>query len=71
MNTAKKVVAYILIGGILVMTIIGILGVWGLIDMQMIIQRMVFSLLIIFASSAVILFVFSMLLKEEQKPKEL
>ena len=71
MNTAKKVVAYILIGGILIMTIIGILGVWGLIDMEMIIQRMVFSLLIIFASSAVILFVFSMLLKDEQKPKEL
>lgn len=71
MNTAKKVVAYILIGGILVMTIIGLLGVWGLIDMQMILQRMVYSLLIVFASSAVILFVFSMLLKEENKVKEL
>ena len=71
MNTAKKVVAYVLIGGILIMTIIGILGVWGIIDMQLILQRMLYSLLIIFASSAVILFIFSMLLRDDSKLKEL
>lgn len=71
MNTAKKVVAYIMIGGILIMTIIGVLGIWDVIDMELIIRRMIYSLLVIFASSGVILLVYSMLLKEDQKPKEL
>ena len=69
MLTIKKSVSYILIGLILIFTIIAILGIWGLIDinLQKVMLNTLYSLLVIFASSAVILFVFTVFIKDEDK----
>jgi hypothetical protein len=69
MLTIKKSVSYILIGLILVFTIIAILGIWGLIDinLQKIMLNTLYSLLVIFASSAVILFIFTVFIKDDDK----
>ena len=72
MGTIKKSVSYILIGLVLLFTIISILGIWGLIsiDLQKVMLNTLYSLLVVFAASAVILFIFTVLIKDEDK-KEL
>ena len=69
MFTIKKSVSYILIGLILIFTIIAILGIWGLIDinLQKVMLNTLYSLLVIFASSAVILFIFTVFIKDDEK----
>jgi hypothetical protein len=69
MSIVKKAVSYILIGLILVFTIIAILGIWGLldIDLQKVMLNTLYSLLVIFAATAVILFVFTVLIKDDMK----
>jgi hypothetical protein len=65
MSNIKKAVSYVLIGLVLVFTIIAILGIWGIIDLEQVMVKVLYSLLIIFAASAVILFIFSVLIKDE------
>jgi len=69
MGTIKKSVSYILIGLVLIFTIISILGIWGLIniDLQKVMLNTLYSLLVVFAASAVILFIFTVLIKDDQK----
>jgi hypothetical protein len=71
MNMLKKSVSYILIGLILIFTIISILGIWGLIDidLQNVMLNTLYSLLVVFAASAVILFIFTVLIKDNDKQK--
>ena len=65
--TVKKVVSYILIALVLVFTFIAILGIWGIIDLEHVMLNVLYSLLIIFAASAVILFIFSVLIKDDSE----
>ncbi len=68
-NTMKKTVAYILVGLVLIFTVLSILGIWDVIDLDYIMKKILFSLVVIFAASAVILFILTILAKEEQPPK--
>lgn len=70
MNPVKKIVAYILIALVLLFTFIAVLGIWGLIDLEQIMVRSLYSLLVIFAASAVVLFIFTVLIKDEKLEKE-
>jgi hypothetical protein len=69
MGTIKKSVSYILIGLVLIFTLISILGIWGLIDidLQKVMLNTLYSLLVVFAASAVILFIFTVLIKDDEK----
>lgn len=64
-NVVKKVVSYVLIALVLFFTVIGLLGVWEIIDLYNIVPKLLGSLLIIFVSSAVILFIFTVLIKDK------
>ena len=67
MNKAvKKVISYFLIILVLVFTIIALLGIWDIICLEDIIKKMFVSLMVVFAASAVILFIFSILIKDEE-----
>lgn len=66
--TLKKFVGYLLVTMILIFTIIGILGVWDVINLHDVIGKFMMSLLIIFIASAVALFIFSVVLKDDDKP---
>jgi uncharacterized membrane protein len=68
-NSLKKIVAYILIGLVLVFTVISILGIWQIIDLEDYMRKIVLSLLVVFAATAVILFIFTVLIKENEPPK--
>lgn len=69
--TLKKIVGYLLVILVLVFTVIGILGVWDIINLQDVIGKFLMSLLIIFIASAVALFIFSVVLKDDNKPSSL
>ncbi|MBN2350419.1 MAG: hypothetical protein JXJ22_16400 [Bacteroidales bacterium] len=66
MNPVKKVVAYTLIGLILLFTIVTILGVWDIIPLEQVLQKIIYTLIVIFAASAVVLFIFTVMLKDDE-----
>ena len=68
-KSVKKVVSYILITLVLLFTVLAVLGVWEFIDLSNVIQKIMSSLLIIFAASAVVLFIFTVLIKDNGSSK--
>jgi hypothetical protein len=65
MSLAKKIVSYVLIALVLVFTIISILGIWDIIkNLENVVLNIIYSLIVIFAASAVILFIFTVFMKD-------
>ena len=64
MNSVKRVIAYILTGLVLLFSIVAILGIWHIIDMEDLMVRLFQSLLVILAAAAVIVFIFAILMRE-------
>jgi hypothetical protein len=67
MYSFKKIISYVLIILVLVFTIIAILGIWDVINLEEVMNKILKSLLVIFAASAVILFIVSVFVKDDQK----
>lgn len=65
MNTIKKITAYVLISLIIFSTIIGLLAIWDVIDVQEVMKKVLSSIFIVFVSSVVVLFIFSVIIKEK------
>jgi hypothetical protein len=70
MSLAKKIVSYVLIALVLVFTVVSILGIWDIIkNLENVVLNIIYSLIVIFAASAVILFIFTVFMKDtDQKP---
>lgn len=68
-SVMKKVVSYILIGLVLIFTLLALLGIWDIINLEQVMSKLLYSLLTLFAASAVILFIFSVFIKEENNQK--
>jgi hypothetical protein len=68
-NSVKKVISYLLIGLVVIFTVIALLGIWDIISLEEIVRKMFLSLMVVFAASAVILFIFSVLIKDSDVPK--
>ena len=67
MNTSvKKIISYFMIILVLIFTIIALLGIWEIISLDDIIKKMFVSLMVVFAAAAVILFIFSVLIRDLQ-----
>jgi len=64
-TSVKKIISYILIIMVLLFTVIALLGIWDVIELEDIIRKMFVSLMVIFAASAVILFIFAVLIKDD------
>ena len=70
MNTSvKKIISYFMIILVLIFTIIALLGIWDIISLDDIIKKMFVSLMVVFAAAAVILFIFSVLIRDEGPEK--
>jgi len=69
MDTMKKIASYILVALVLIFTVVAILGIWDIIDLKNVMMNTIFSLIVIFAASAVILFIYTVFMKDsDQKP---
>ena len=64
MKNLKKITAYVLISIVLLSTIIAVLGIWDVIDLEDVLRKIFVSLFVIFIASVIVLFVFSVLLRE-------
>ncbi|MCB9000041.1 MAG: hypothetical protein H6540_08260 [Bacteroidales bacterium] len=64
MKSVKKTIAYFLSGLVLIFAIIAILGIWDIIDLQNLLTKMFSSMLVIVAASAVIVFLFAILIRD-------
>jgi len=69
-TSLKKIISYILIVLVLLFTVIALLGIWDVIELEDIVRKMFVSLMVIFAASAVILFIFAVLIKENEHKKQ-
>jgi len=62
-ESMKKVTASVLILAVLFFSTLAILSIWDLIEVERIFRKSLFTLVVIFCASAVILFIFSNFLK--------
>ena len=63
----KKIIAYTLSILVLLFSVIAILGIWDLVDIEDLIARMFKSLMVILAAAAVIVLIFSILDRPERR----
>lgn len=66
-NAVKKVASYILIAIVLVTTFIAIMSVWGVIDLEDVIWKIMKTLFVVFIAAVVVLFIQAVLLKDSNK----
>jgi len=66
----RKIVAYILTFLVLVFSIVALLAIWDIIDYEHLIKRMFQSLMVILASSAVIVLIFAILDRTDKSEHE-
>lgn len=67
MTAIKKITAYVLISLIVFSTVIGLLAIWDVIDVQEVMKKVLSSIFIVFVSSVVVLFIFSVIIKDSDK----
>ncbi len=70
MNSVRKITGIVLVALILIFTSVAILGIWEIIDLQEVLSKVLSSILIVFVAAAVILFITTVLIKEDLKSKE-
>jgi hypothetical protein len=67
MNATRKAIAILLSVIVLFFTTISLLATWDIIEYQKVFQKSMMSLIIIFASAAIILFIFSVIYKSDSE----
>jgi hypothetical protein len=66
MTPFKRIIAYILTGLVLLFAIVTLLGVWGFIDLEDLFIKMFKSVVVILATAAIIVFIFAILIRENE-----
>jgi hypothetical protein len=66
MNTAKKIASYFLVILVLLFTVVSILGIWDVLNLEKVFYHFLQSLLIVFIAAAVLLFIFTVLIKDNK-----
>lgn len=66
----KQIIAYTLSALVLLFSIVAILGIWEIVDIEDLIARMFKSLMVILAAAAVIVLIFSILDRPERKEED-
>jgi hypothetical protein len=66
MYNTRKITGFLLVGLIIVFTLVGILAIWGVIDLEDVMIKVFSSLLVVFVASAVVLFITTVLINNDQ-----
>ncbi|MCK5067617.1 MAG: hypothetical protein KAR16_09265 [Bacteroidales bacterium] len=66
----KRIIAYTLSALVLIFSLVAILGIWEVIDIEDLIARMFKSLMVIMAAAAVVVLIFSILDRPDRKGPE-
>ncbi len=70
MMKVKRIIAYTLSALVLIFSLVAILGIWEVIDIEDLIARMFKSLMVIMAAAAVVVLIFSILDRPDRKGPE-
>ena len=62
----KRIIAYTLSALVLLFSLVAILGIWDVIDIEYLIARMFKSLMVVIAAAAVVVLIFSILDRPER-----
>ncbi|NOR34718.1 MAG: hypothetical protein GQ579_08570 [Bacteroidales bacterium] len=62
----KRIIAYTLSALVLIFSLVAILGIWDVIDIEYLISRMFKSLMVVLAAAAVVVLIFSILDRPER-----
>jgi hypothetical protein len=62
----KRIIAYTLSALVLIFSMVAILGIWDVIDIEYLISRMFKSLMVVLAAAAVVVLIFSILDRPER-----
>jgi hypothetical protein len=62
----KQIIAYTLSALVLIFSLVAILGIWDVIDIEYLISRMFKSLMVVLAAAAVVVLIFSILDRPER-----
>ncbi|MBU0765582.1 MAG: hypothetical protein KJ607_12175 [Bacteroidetes bacterium] len=67
-NIVKKGASYILVLIVLGLTVIAILGIWGIIEIELkeVLPKVFFSLMVVFVAAVVVLFIFAVLVRDNK-----
>lgn len=66
-NLLKKIASIAIVVLVLFFTVISILAIWDVIIIENILSKSLGTLLVLFVSSAIILFIFSVILRDDKK----
>ncbi len=69
MKSLKKITSYILITFVLLITVISLLGIWEIISLEDVMRKIFTSLFIIFVASVIVLFIFSVIIRDSGNDK--
>ncbi len=69
MKGLKKITSYILITFVLLITVISLLGIWEIISLEDVMRKIFTSLFIIFVASVIVLFIFSVIIRDSSDDK--
>ena len=69
-TSVRKIVAYILAGLVIVFSVVAILAIWDVIEYRYLIKRMFQSLMVVLASSAVIVLIFAILDRSDKEERK-
>ena len=69
MKGLKKITSYILITFVLLITVISLLGIWEIISLEDVMRKIFTSLFIIFIASVIVLFIFSVIIRDSSDDK--
>ena len=65
-SIAKKIASYVLVSFVLIFTVLALLAIWDIIDIQDILQKTFLSLFVVFVSSVIVLFIFSVIIRDSR-----
>lgn len=65
-DNIKKITASVLILAVLFFSVLAVLSIWDIIEVEQVFRKSLLTLVVIFCSSVVILFVFSNFLKSDE-----
>lgn len=60
----KKFASYILVGIVLALTVLALLGIWEVIELENVIRKILISLFVVFVAAVVVLFIFAVVIKD-------
>jgi len=67
----KKIASYSLVSMVIVFTVLGLLAIWDVIEVQDAIRKILLSLFVIFVASVVVLFIFGVVIRDDKSTKQI